>query len=165
MGANQRKGHKRRVRNWRRKGFFSTDAGTAALVALVTAAIAVLSLKTTVHALAWEAGLASSESTAIRLADFLLKQCDYPGLSECDDKFAYSHILGKSKVEALGGSGSGEALKKLLGGSKNVSVRVLETGGKIIASAGNATAPVGGVCVRRVALLDLREVILEACSE
>jgi len=140
------------------RGFFSTDVGTAVLLVLVATFIGVLSLKTTANALAWDSGLGSSESAALRLADFLLKECAGPGLSECDSSFAYSHILSASKVRALSGE---NALKKIVGVEKNVSARVLGTNGEVIAGAGKTA----GVCVKRIALLDEKEVFLEVCSE
>jgi len=147
-------------RKERHRGFFSTDAGMAALLVTLAALTCIASLKASANALAWEAGLGSSESTALRLADHLLKECEWPGLSECDSHFAYSHVLSRAKVLAL--DGSGDALEKMLGGGKNVSIQVTDIRGKTIASTGVAE---GGACVKRIACLDGAEVLLEACAQ
>ncbi len=158
MKENRHKPTGRTLRARRRRRLLSTDVGAAALLVLLAASIGIASLKTSTHALGWEAGLGSSESAALRLADFLLKECEWPGLSECDSRFSYSHVLSRSKVMALN---DGSALKKIIGTEKNVSAQVIGISGEVIAGTVKAT----GVCAKRIALLDGREVFLEACSE
>lgn len=144
------------------RGVFSTDVGVAALIMMLTAFICVLSLKSTAHSLAWEARLGSAESSALRLADFMLKECDAPGLSECDSLFAYSHVLSSAKIGALAANAG--MLERIFGNAKKAGVRVFGLDGSIIASAGGAAGE-NAACVRRIVLLEGREVVLEACSE
>lgn len=145
----------------RARGFFSTDVGLAALVIMLATFVCVLSLKTTAESLAWDARTGLAESSALRLADYLLKQCEPPGLSECDGQFAYSHLLSQSKAQALKEKwGAFEAMRP----GKEMSARIIGLDGETIAEAGNATAD-GAACVRRPAMMGGREVVLEACSQ
>jgi len=146
------------------RGFFSTDVGLAALVIILAAFICILSLKTTAESFAWDARAGLAESSALRLADYLLKQCEPPGLSECDGQFAYSHALSPSKVGALAENWA--ALESIRPG-KAMSARITGLDGKTITQAGNAQTDGADAtaCVRRVALLGGNEVVLEACSQ
>ena len=144
----------------RKRGVFSTDVAIATLVLMTIAFVCVLSLNSTARSLAWDSRLGLAESSALRLADFMLKDCGPPALSECDAQFAYSHILSRSKAGAL--AANWPQFESLRPGKK-MAVKILGLDGKTIAEAGSIGT--NAACVRRVALLEGKEVILEACSE
>lgn len=125
---------------------------------LVSAAVLLLfnAYLSRVSFLASSARLAQAERAALSEADFLLSECPAGGgLLKCAGGYRYANELSADAGLSLGGTG-------------NVSVRLLDLQGNVIAWSGKASAGEGApgdlLCVRRLALLGDEAVVLEVCA-
>jgi len=127
------------------KGVFSTDVSIAFFLAIITLATCLAAFWLSASNYASSSTAALNEKAAIEAADFVLKTCFPTGAAKCSDTLAYSHELDERAATA----------SFALSSNRNVSAKVV-----------SLDAAIGkGFCVRRAALLEGKEVFVEACVE
>ncbi|MGB9577370.1 MAG: hypothetical protein ACP5O3_00825 [Candidatus Micrarchaeia archaeon] len=134
-----------------KKGFFSSDAAIASLLVIAIMGLAVFSLRANAISLEQKSREAFLERVAIESADFLLKKCvGEGGIAECSAT-VHSHELVQDAESAAREEAS--ELSRFFGARVEAWVRPV--GAEVVG---------GGVCVKRLALLEEKEVVLVVCA-
>ncbi len=141
------------------KAFFSWDVLAAAVLVTVLAALLATAYSMQSSRIAFQHSISARQADAMLLADYLLKHCpEENGLLECDGKTTYSHVLSASAVENYGEDNL-QDLASFLGIKQSASLKIFTLDDVVLMQAGSAQ----GLCVRRLALMDGKEVVLQAC--
>ncbi|MFH1200315.1 MAG: hypothetical protein V1708_04565 [Candidatus Micrarchaeota archaeon] len=141
------------------RGLLSFDALLAALAVTALAAVLAAAYSVQSSRAVFQMSQDQRHFDAVSLADVLVSRCPADGgLLKCEAGEAYASELSMPAVERFSQEGLSSIAHKL-GISGNASAMIFYPGGGQILELGAA----GGVCVRRLALLDGLDVIVQAC--
>ena len=141
------------------RAFFSWDALFAAVAVTTLAAVLLSAYSMQSSRVAFVRSLSERQADALLLADYLLKHCPGEnGLLRCEGKTAYSRGLSAAAISKFDINRLAE-LSSFLGIRQKASVKIFSLEDAVLMRAGS----VSGMCVRRLALLDGKEAVLEAC--
>lgn len=159
------------------KAVFSFDAAWAVLLAASMSALLFSAYQLHVASFLSGQRVAEKERVALQAAEFLLSYCtEDGGLLACDDAFRYSNRLDAGAVEGISPYLVASLRQRVVSndsfGASFLSVRVLDLQERVLASArepgfGGGVREAAGperACVRRLALWEETEVVLEACA-